>query len=56
MAPSVNQMTIHFGTPDAVADAIHTITVDDAHMVRAFLTLQQLVDAVICPASTDAVR
>lgn len=30
---------------------IHTITVDDTHMARTILTLQQLVVAVICPAS-----
>jgi len=52
MAPSVNQMTTHFGTHQMPgADAIHTITVDDAHMARTILTLQHLVDAVICPAS-----
>ena len=28
MAPSVSLIETHFGTPDAVADAIHTITVD----------------------------
>jgi hypothetical protein len=33
------------------ADAIHTITVDDTHMARTISTLQQLVVAVICPAS-----
>jgi len=31
---------------------IHTITVDDTHMARTILTLQQLVVAVICPASS----
>jgi hypothetical protein len=30
---------------------LHTCaSVDDAHMARTFLTLQHLVDAVICPA------
>jgi hypothetical protein len=47
MAPSVAQMATHFGTSVPGADAIHTITVDDAHMARTILLSEELLVGVM---------